>query len=132
MDHSADIILVDSHAEGGSRNDQIDRAVTPISHYLETAGAVIENFKEDLGVRGGRLYERRDGGYELTRTFGGTKEIQTGIFVPDSYPPVQAVIDEGVVVMDLTAPGIDPEFERRLDADRFAAIVSTFLTQLPD
>jgi sigma-B regulation protein RsbU (phosphoserine phosphatase) len=24
--------------------------------------------------------------------------------------------------MDLTAPGIDPEFERRLDADRFAAI----------
>ena len=23
--------------------------------------------KDELGVRGGRLYERRDGGYELTR-----------------------------------------------------------------
>jgi sigma-B regulation protein RsbU (phosphoserine phosphatase) len=102
--------------------EAIERSPDVASTIAETAGAVIENFKEDLGVRGGRLYERRDGGYELTRTFGGTKEIQTGIFVPDSYPPVQAVIDEGVVVMDLTAPGIDPEFEKRLDADRFAAI----------
>jgi sigma-B regulation protein RsbU (phosphoserine phosphatase) len=32
------------------------------------------------------------------------------------------VIDEGVAVMDLTAPGVDPEFERRLGAERFAAI----------
>jgi len=102
--------------------EAIERSPDVASTIAETAGAVIENFKEDLGVRGGRLYERRDGGYELTRSFGGTKPIQLGIFVPDAYPPVQAVIDEGVVVMDLTAPGIDPEFEKRLDADRFAAI----------
>jgi Stage II sporulation protein E (SpoIIE) len=102
--------------------EAIERSPDVASTIAETAGAVIENFREDLGVRGGRLYERREGGYELTRTFGGTKPIQLGIFVPDAYPPVQAVIDEGVVVMDLTAPGIDPEFEKRLDADRFAAI----------
>ena len=87
-----------------------------------TASAVIENFREDLGVRGGRLYERRDGGYELTRTFGGVRSVEPGIFVPEAYTPVQRVLDDGVVVMDLTAPGIDPEFERRLDVDRFAAI----------
>jgi sigma-B regulation protein RsbU (phosphoserine phosphatase) len=102
--------------------EAIERSPDVASTIAETAGAVIENFKDDLGVRGGRLYERRDGGYELTRSFGGTKPIELGIFVPDAYPPVQAVIDEGVVVMDLTAPGIDPEFEKRLDADRFAAI----------
>ncbi|MDQ6893366.1 MAG: PP2C family protein-serine/threonine phosphatase [Acidobacteriota bacterium] len=102
--------------------EAIERSPDVASTIAETAEAVIENFREDLGVRGGRLYERRDGGYELTRTFGGTKPVELGIFVPDAYPPVQAVIDEGVVVMDLTAPGIDPEFEKRLDADRFAAI----------
>ncbi|HEY6051986.1 MAG TPA: PP2C family protein-serine/threonine phosphatase [Thermoanaerobaculia bacterium] len=102
--------------------EAIERSPDVASTIAETAGAVIENFKEDLGVRGGRLYERRDGGYELTRSFGGTKPVEIGIFVPDAYPPVQAVVDEGVVVMDLTAPGVDPEFEKRLDADRFAAI----------
>ncbi len=92
------------------------------SAIAQAAAAVIEHFREDLGVRGGRLYERRDGGYELTRTFGGARPVVTGIFVPDAYPPVQRVIDDGVVVMDLTAPGVDPEFEKRLDVDRFAAI----------
>ncbi len=92
------------------------------SAIAQTAAAVIEHFREDLGVRGGRLYERREGGYELTRTFGGARPVVTGIFVPDAYPPVQRVIDDGVVVMDLTAAGVDPEFEKRLDVDRFAAI----------
>ena len=38
---------------------------------------------------------------------------------------MQQVLDGGVVVLDLTAPGVDPEFERKLGvggADRFAAI----------
>jgi Stage II sporulation protein E (SpoIIE) len=102
--------------------EAIERSPDAASTITETAGAVIDNFREDLGVRGGRLYERRDGGYELTRTFGGVRNVDLGIFVPDAYPPVQRVVDEGVVVMDLTAPGVDPEFERRLDAERFAAI----------
>lgn len=102
--------------------EAIERSSDVTSTIADTASAVIEHFREDLGVRGGRLYERRDGGYELTRTFGGVRNVATGIFVPDQYPPVQRVIDDGVVVMDLTAPGIDPEFERRLDAERFAAI----------
>ncbi len=102
--------------------EAIERSPDVASTITQTASAVIENFREDLGVRGGRLYERRDGGYELTRTFGDVRSVDLGLFVPDAYPPVQRVIDEGVVVMDLTAPGVDPEFERRLDADRFAAI----------
>ncbi len=102
--------------------EAIERSPDVASTITQTASAVIENFREDLGVRGGRLYERRDGGYELTRTFGDVRSVDLGLFVPDAYPPVQRVIEEGVVVMDLTAPGIDQEFEKRLDADRFAAI----------
>jgi sigma-B regulation protein RsbU (phosphoserine phosphatase) len=100
---------------------RIERSSDPSSTVAETASAIIENFKDELGVRGGRLYERRDGGYELTRVFGGAVAAP-GIFVPDAYPPVQQVVDEGVVVMDLTAPGVDPEFERRLGVERFASI----------
>jgi sigma-B regulation protein RsbU (phosphoserine phosphatase) len=100
---------------------RIERSSDPPSTIAETASAIIENFKDELGVRGGRLYERRDGGYELTRVFGGAAAAP-GIFVPDAYPPVQQVVDEGVVVMDLTAPGVDPEFERRLGVERFASI----------
>ena len=102
--------------------EAIERSPDAASTIAQTASAVIENFREDLGVRGGRLYECRDGGYELTRTFGGVKPVESGLLVPNAYPPVQRVIEDGVVVMDLTAPGVDPEFEKRLDADRFAAI----------
>ena len=101
--------------------EAIERSSDASSTITETAGAIIENFREELGVRGGRLYERRDGGYELTRVFGGAVAAP-GIFVPDEYPPVQQVVDGGVVVLDLTAPGVDPEFERKLGVDRFAAI----------
>ena len=92
------------------------------STIARAAESVIENFQDELGVRGGRLWECRDGGYELTRTFGGAAAVAPGIFVPIEYPPVQIVIDQGVAVMDRHAPGVDPEFEHRVGADRFAAI----------
>jgi serine phosphatase RsbU (regulator of sigma subunit) len=101
--------------------EAIERSSDASSTIAETASAVIENFKDELGVTGGRLYERRDGGYELTRVFGGAVAAP-GIFVPDTYPPVQQVVDEGVVLMDLTAAGVDREFEQKLGVDRFAAI----------
>jgi sigma-B regulation protein RsbU (phosphoserine phosphatase) len=101
--------------------EAIERSSDASSTITETATAIIENFREELGVSGGRLYEKRDGGYELTRFFGGAVAAP-GIFVPDEYPPVQQVVDGGVVVLDLTAPGVDSEFERKLGVDRFAAI----------
>lgn len=101
--------------------EAIERSSDASSTITETAGAIIENFRDELGVRGGRLYERHDGGYELTRVFGGAVAAP-GIFVPDEYPPVQQVLDGGVVVLDLAAPGVDPEFESKLGVDRFAAI----------
>jgi sigma-B regulation protein RsbU (phosphoserine phosphatase) len=102
--------------------EAIERAADPSATITQAASAVIEQFSEVLGVRGGRLYARRDGGYELTRTFGNVPAIAPGIFIPENYPPVERVVDEGVVVMDLSAPGVDPDLERRLGAERFAAI----------
>ncbi len=102
--------------------EAIERAADPSATIMQTATTVIEQFSEVLGVRGGRLYERRDGGYELVRTFGNVPAVAPGLFIPNAYPPIERVVDEGVTVMDLDAPGVDPELERRLGAERFAAI----------
>src|SRR5206468_10357184 len=58
----------------------IERAADPSATIMQTASTVIEQFSGVLGVRGGRLYVRRDGGYELVRTFGGVPEIAPGLF----------------------------------------------------
>jgi sigma-B regulation protein RsbU (phosphoserine phosphatase) len=100
----------------------IEKSVDVASTVASAAGAVIENFKDDLGVRGGRLYERRDHLYEITRTFGEVKPVPPGLSVPADYPPIENVIDSGVVVLDLNAPGVDRAFEEKIGADRFAAI----------
>ena len=102
--------------------EAIERSADAASTVMQTACAVIENFQDDLGVRGGRLYERRDGGYELTRTFGGALPVSPGLIVSAEYPPLQKVLEDGVVVLDLAAPGVDPEFEKKLGVNRFAAI----------
>jgi phosphoserine phosphatase RsbU/P len=102
--------------------ETIDRAADPSATIMQTASTVIEQFSDVLGVRGGRLYVRRDGGYELVRTFGGVPAVQPGLFIPEEYGPIEKVVDDGVVVMDLSAPGVDAELERRLGAERFAAI----------
>ena len=100
----------------------IEKSVDVASTVASAAAAVIENFQDDLGVRGGRLYERRDSGYEITKTFGLAKPVPPGIMVPLDYPPIEKVIDDGVVVLDLSAPGVDRAFEEKIGADRFAAI----------
>lgn len=100
----------------------IEKSVDVASTVTSAAGAVIEIFREDLGVRGGRLYERRDSFYEITRTFGEVKPVPPGLSVPADYPPIENVIDNGVVVLDLNAPGVDRAFEEKIGADRFAAI----------
>jgi sigma-B regulation protein RsbU (phosphoserine phosphatase) len=102
--------------------EAIEGASDPSSTITQTATTVLEQFADALGVRGGRLYEHRDGGYELVRTFGGVPAIAPGLFIPETYAPIEQVVDEGVVVMDLSAPGVDAELERRLGAERFAAI----------
>jgi hypothetical protein len=102
--------------------EAIRRSPDAPSTVADTASAIIENFKGALGVRGARLYEARDGGYELIRTFGDVKPVPPGLFVPDTYPPVGMLLDDGVVIMGLDAPGVDAEFEKSLGVDRFAAI----------
>ena len=76
--------------------EAIERTADASATIMQTASTVIEQFSEVLGVRGGRLYVRRDGGYELVRTFGNVPAIPPGLFIPEDYVPIERVVDEGV------------------------------------
>lgn len=84
--------------------------------------SIIDKFHDELGIYGGRLYERRDAYYVLDATFGDAKEVPHGFKVPISYPPIQRVLEDGTVYMDAEDPEFDPGIESKLGVQRFAAI----------
>lgn len=90
-----------------------------ISKIAET---IIVNFRDALGITGGRLYERREDGWELVARFGEMHEAELGIQVPGDYQPIHETLENGVVVMAPDDPRVDVELERKLGAHRFAAI----------
>jgi phosphoserine phosphatase RsbU/P len=97
------------------------------SATIETiAETIASNFRDDLGITGGRVYECRDDNmYELVGRFGEAMEGELGIVVPRDYKPVELAIENGIVVMDPSDPGVDPVLEGRLGARRFAAITAS-------
>ncbi len=83
---------------------------------------IIDKFRDELGIYGGRLYQRRGGYYVLQATFGEAKEVPKGLKVPISYRPIQLLMENGTVYMDAEDPGIDRNLESQLGVQRFAAI----------
>lgn len=99
--------------------DTSDSRSDTVSQIAET---IARNFRVELGITGGRVYEVRDDSYELVARFGEVQDGPLGIDVPLDYKPVQLVVENGIVVMDPNDPGVDPVLESRLGAQRFCAI----------
>jgi sigma-B regulation protein RsbU (phosphoserine phosphatase) len=93
---------------------------------IEQIGTTIAtNFRHELGITGGRIYELNDENcYELVGRFGESSDGPLGISVPRDYKPIELVLENGVVVMDPTDPGVDPVLESKLGAHRFAAVAA--------
>ncbi|MCS7182572.1 MAG: PP2C family protein-serine/threonine phosphatase [Thermoanaerobaculum sp.] len=101
----------------------IEQGETPLATIRAAAEHMIRNFHAELGVLGGRIYRLDGVVYELVDTFGQAQGGQLGVKVPQSYHPIQELLERGLVVMDRNAPGLDPELERALGTgERFAAI----------
>jgi sigma-B regulation protein RsbU (phosphoserine phosphatase) len=92
---------------------------TTIHSLIET---ILEKLAGELGISGGRIYERREDEYVLETTFGAAKPVPQGLEVPVSYGPLQQLLEDGAVCMDLDDPGIDRRFESLIGVQRFAAI----------
>lgn len=100
--------------------DRADATSGTVQHLAET---IATNFREQLGVTGGRIYECSDfGTYELVGRFGESREAPLGFSIAREYKPIELAVENGIVVMDPTDPGVDPVLEQKLGASRFAAI----------
>jgi phosphoserine phosphatase RsbU/P len=114
------------------------RLLTQVEKTLETietedtqwtvamiAETIAANFRDELGITGGRIYESRgDDSFVIVGKFGEANETAMGMVVPREYKPIELVLENGIVVMDPSDPAIDPVLEEKLGARRFAAIAA--------
>src|SRR6266568_8495121 len=99
---------------------QIESAGTRRLTIEQIAETIARNFRHELGITGGRIYEDTGNNtYELVGRFGQSGEGPLGIVVPKDYKPLELALENGVVVMDPNDPGVDRELEERLGAQRF-------------
>src|SRR3954462_1018249 len=100
----------------------MDRAEDVGSTIHSLLEIIIEKFQDELGIYGGRLYQRRGQYYVLQATFGDAKEVPQGLKVPISYRPIQILLEDGTVYMESEDPNIDRNLENLLGVQQFAAI----------
>jgi serine phosphatase RsbU (regulator of sigma subunit) len=117
MDYKRLLIKVEKTLE------QIEATEATSGTIEQIAESIALNFRDELGVTGGRVYEQRgDDTYLLVGRFGEAQQGQLGISVPKQYKPIELVLENGSVVMGPADPGFDPVLEEKIGARRFAAI----------
>ncbi len=96
---------------------------TPLETIHDTAEFLAANFADDLGIRGGRIYEHTDGSYTLVKVFGEVSSAPIGLRIWRTYPPFEQMLDTGLVIMDRDDDRLDQNLEKELGTrDEFAAI----------
>jgi sigma-B regulation protein RsbU (phosphoserine phosphatase) len=102
--------------------EQIDTSDSLTTTVEQIGDTIAANFRDELGITGGRVYKAQDAAYELVGRFGQQHAGELHIEVPKDYKPIELVLENGIVVMDPTDPGFDPVLEGKLGAQRFCAI----------
>jgi sigma-B regulation protein RsbU (phosphoserine phosphatase) len=89
---------------------------------LAIANRVIQSFRGEIGLTGGRLYLRHGDDYVLETTFPDAKRVRKGLRVPGSYPPIDLLLEQGTLFMAAGDPRMDAALEEELGVEQFAAI----------
>jgi sigma-B regulation protein RsbU (phosphoserine phosphatase) len=88
------------------------------------ASAVTAALGEEMGLSGGRIYQRdEDDGYWLWTTFGSAKPVARGTHIHAGYTPIQQLHAQGSLYAEADDPGLDPEIEALVGANDFAALM---------
>ena len=119
MDYKRLLTQVEKTLEEIENNDAPEWTVAMIAETIAT------NFRDELGISGGRIYESRgDDTFVIVGKFGEASDASLGMAVPRDYKPLELVLESGIIVMDPGDPAIDPVLEEKLGARRFAAIAA--------
>ena len=97
---------------------------TPLETIHRVADFIADNFAQDLGIRGGRIYAQDDGSYELVETFGDASREPVGLRVWKTYPPFERLLDVGSVVMRRDDDRLDQRLESDLGTREWFAAVA--------
>lgn len=101
----------------------IDQGEDVLGTIRNVAEHMTTNFRDDLGILGGRIYRLFGDVYELVQGFGTASDAPVGAQVPRAYHAIEVVLDSGLAVMDRDEPDLDPELEAHLGTrEHFAAI----------
>jgi serine phosphatase RsbU (regulator of sigma subunit) len=103
--------------------DRIERSDNTSSTLMQILDSLVEDFQEELGFEGGRLYRREEDDFYLAYGTGKSRNAPVGYLVPAEYPGHRRTLEEGILIM---RPG-DPEFDREIEgaigvSSTFAAI----------
>ena len=85
--------------------------------------ALVKDYRQDLSLVSGRLYERVDDDrYVLRRSHGQGTTTPIGYAIPIAYPAIQLLLERGLLVMKESDPGFDHQLEDPLGVVAFAAM----------
>lgn len=99
----------------------IERSNDLLATLAEILRRLVDDFQDDLGLVGGRIYDRKGSSYILKREYP-TPRAPKDFRVPATYPPIRTLVEQGYVYSRLGNVGVDARIEAALGVKTFAAI----------
>jgi len=99
----------------------IERSNDLLSTLAEILRRLVDDFQDDLGLVGGRIYDKKGSSYILKREYPKPRAPKD-YKVPATYPPIRELVERGYVYSRLGDAGVDSRIEATLGVKRFAAI----------
>ena len=99
----------------------IERSQDVVATLSEILRRLVDDFQDDLGLVGGRIYDKKGSHYVLKREYPNPRAARD-IRIPAAYAPIRELVEKGFVYSCLGDPGVDPKIEATVGVKRFAAI----------
>ncbi|MEW5806232.1 MAG: PP2C family protein-serine/threonine phosphatase [Acidobacteriota bacterium] len=102
---------------------EIERSEDISKTLFDILKRLINEFHEEMGLVGGRLYKSSNDSYVLIHQYSlEGKKVRPGYKISITYKPLQDLLEHGFVIMDENDPGFDRRVERVVGVSFFAAI----------
>jgi sigma-B regulation protein RsbU (phosphoserine phosphatase) len=99
----------------------IERSSDLVATLAEILRRLVDDFQDDLGLVGGRIYDRKGPSYVLKREYPSPRAPRD-FKVPATYPPIRELVEKGYVYARLGDSGVDAQIESTVGVKTFAAI----------
>ena len=99
----------------------IERSTDVVATLSEILRRLVDDFQDDLGLVGGRIYDKKGAHYALKREYPEPRAPRD-YRIPATYAPIRELLDRGYIYARVGDEGVDPTIESTLGVKNFAAI----------